>query len=52
MAKLFGGWATDSRPNWKKQLEESPDYIIRQTGLSREELDRVLEVLYQERIIH
>lgn len=49
---MFGSWRIERKPNWKIYLEEAPDYVIRQTGLTKEELEKVLDVLDEHRIIN
>lgn len=39
-------------PNWETYLEDAPEYVIQETGLSREKLKQVLDVLHDHRIIN
>lgn len=41
-----------NKPNWESYLEDAPDYVIDETGLSREKLQKVLSILYKNRIIN
>lgn len=40
------------KPTWKIYLEDTPDWKLKETGLSREKLHQVLDVLYDLRIIN
>lgn len=40
------------KPSWETYLEDASDRVIEETGLSREKLKKVLEVLYEHRIIN
>lgn len=44
--------AKQQTPQWKKYLEDAPNFVIEETGLSREKLDKILSVLYDHRIIN
>lgn len=46
------GFTAYKRPQWEIYLEDAPESVIRETGLSREKLKQVLEVLYENRIIN
>lgn len=39
-------------PNWETYLADAPEYVIQETGLSREKLKQVLNVLYEHRVIN
>jgi hypothetical protein len=45
-------WFTYKRPTWEIYLENASEDVIRRTGLSREELKHVLDVLHEERVIN
>lgn len=47
----FGTWFTTDEPKWKEDLNSCPDTVIAETGLSREKLVQVLEIMYEARII-
>lgn len=48
----FGSWFTpDTKSVWEDRLEETSDYIIERTGMSRRDLRQLLEYLEEERII-
>lgn len=40
------------KPSWENYLEEASESVIEETGLSREKLKQVLDVLYENRIIN
>lgn len=40
------------KPNWEMYLDDAPEGVIKETGLSREKLKQVMEVLYEHRIIN
>ena len=48
---MLDGWKY-KRPGWETYLEDAPEDVIRETGLSREKLKQVLEVMYDNRIIN
>lgn len=50
--RSFGFLKEDDLPQWQVYLERASDYVIDQTGLSREKLKEVLDVLYENRIIN
>lgn len=53
MKEFFGFKLREiNEPVWKEYLRKSPEHIIRETGLSRERLEQVLEILYDNHIIH
>lgn len=46
-------WMSDyKKPQWKTYLEDAPEYVIQETGLSREKLQQVLATLHEHRIIN
>jgi transcription initiation factor IIE alpha subunit len=49
---MFKIWEDTRKPLWDRYLEEAPNYVIDETGLNREELRKVLQVLYDNRIIN
>lgn len=49
---VFNVWENEHRPLWKSYLEEASDYVIEQTGLTKEQLKDVLQVMYEHRIIN
>lgn len=51
---LFGDFHYDDtvEPLWRTYLERASDSVIQETGLERDELKRVLEVCYKNRIIN
>ncbi|RBP89592.1 hypothetical protein DFO70_111248 [Cytobacillus firmus] len=46
----IGSWFSYDKPKWETNLEGCSDEVIKKTGFSREQLKKVLEVLYQNRI--
>lgn len=40
------------KPQWESYLEDAPESVIQETGLSREKLKQVLEIVYENRIIN
>lgn len=48
----FGSWFEDKKPVWKIYLNDAPQSIIDETGLSREELEKILDILHENRIIN
>ena len=38
-------------PNWETRLDELSDYYIEQTGLSKEKLYKVLEIMAEHGVI-
>lgn len=46
------GFLDYKKPQWKTYLDDAPNYVIEETGLSREKLEQVLEVLYDHRVIN
>lgn len=50
--KLFGTWGELDEPIWKKYLDDAPNSIVVETGLSRDELEKILDILYEHRIIN
>ena len=40
------------KPAWENYLENTPDWKLKETGLSREKLHQVLSVLHDLRIIN
>lgn len=49
---MFGSWLDERKPNWKTYLEDAPEYVISETGHSREELEQILNILHEHRIIN
>lgn len=47
----FGTWGTYQKPEWEIRLENTSDYIIEKTGMSRKRLEELLEYLYEEKVI-
>jgi hypothetical protein len=47
-----GIWFLEDQPLWKKHLDRADECTIQQTGLSREKLEEVLEILYESRVIN
>lgn len=45
-------WLDERKPNWKLYLEDAPEHLISRTGLDRGELERILDILHEERIIN
>lgn len=45
-------WYTYKRPLWQSYLEDLSESAVRETGLSREKLKQVLEVMYEHRVIN
>lgn len=41
-----------SRYDWDEKLMDASNRVIRETGLSREELQRILRILSEEEIIN
>jgi hypothetical protein len=59
MSILFGSSSSRTdmpyyyrEPQWKAYLEDAPESVIKETGMSRKELQKTLEVLYEHRIIN
>lgn len=48
---MLKGW-TYNKPNWETYLENAPESVIKETGLSRDKLKQVLNVLYESRVIN
>ena len=52
MPMQFGTWFTPLHPpEWVSKLEQTSDYVIEETGMSRKELERVLQFLHEKDII-
>lgn len=49
---MFKSWSNEHRPLWIDYLEEAPDYVIEETGLTKEQLKQILQVMYEHRIIN
>jgi hypothetical protein len=47
----IGTWFSHTKPEWKSNLESLTDDKINLTGLSREKLLYVLEILYEQKVI-
>lgn len=45
-------WMDERKPAWKIYLDEADETVIKQTGLSREKLKNVLDILHEYRIIN
>lgn len=52
MPLQFGSWFDIKKPQWESYLDEADEDVINQTGLTREKLKQVLEVLHEHRIIN
>lgn len=48
---LLKGWQY-KKPVWETYLEDCSESVIRETGLSREKLKEILQVMYENRIIN
>ena len=48
---MLQGWKY-RKPSWETYLESTPESVVKQTGLSREKLKQILEVLYENRVIN
>lgn len=48
---MLSGWKY-KEPSWETYLENAPEYVIQETGLSREKLKQVLDILHENRIIN
>lgn len=49
---MFGTWMDYRTPTWETYLESTPQFVIDQTGLTKEELKKVLEILHEHRVIN
>ncbi len=47
----IGTWFSYKKPKWETNLQWCSDNIIEKTGLSRERLKKVLEILHENNII-
>lgn len=47
----IGTWFSHSKPEWESNLEALTDDKIRLTGLSREKLKYVLEIMFDQKVI-
>ena len=47
----YGTWFTYQKPEWEEHLENASDNVLDKTGMSRNELKRVLEHLHEQGII-
>jgi hypothetical protein len=47
----IGTWFSHSKPEWESNLETLTDDKIRLTGLSREKLKYVLEIMHDQKVI-
>jgi hypothetical protein len=45
-------WDTKHKPLWKSYLDDAPNHVIEETGLTKEQVENVLQVLYDHRIIN
>jgi hypothetical protein len=51
MSAIWNPWKLE-RANWETYLEDCPESVIRETGLSREKLKQVLQVMHDHRVIN
>jgi transcription initiation factor IIE alpha subunit len=52
MAMLkFGSWWADEPTPWEERLEYTSNYVIEKTGMTRQELKKLLQYLYNHDII-
>jgi hypothetical protein len=47
----FGTWFTYQKPEWEENLENTSDYVLDKTGMSRDKLKSVLEYLHEHGVI-
>lgn len=47
----FGSWFTPTKSDWEERLENTSNYVIEKTGMSRTELKKVLRYLEEQGII-
>jgi hypothetical protein len=47
----FGTWFTDEKPAWEERLEYMSEYKINKTGMTRNELKKLLQYLDEENVI-
>lgn len=47
----IGTWFSHTKPEWESNLEALTDDKIHLTGLSREKLKYILEIMYEQKII-
>lgn len=47
----IGSWGTYQSPEWEERLEMTSDYVIEKTGMDRQKLEELLNILYEENII-
>lgn len=45
-------WEPERRPIWKIYLQDAPESVIEKTGLEKEELEKILDILHEHRIIN
>jgi hypothetical protein len=45
-------WEPERRPVWKIYLQDAPESVIEKTGLEKEELEKILDILHEHRIIN
>lgn len=45
-------WVHDNKPTWETNLEKASESVVEETGLSREQLQDILNVLYEHRVIN
>lgn len=51
MPMTFGTWNAPSQPAWMERLEYTSDNVIKRTGMSRQELTKLLQYLDEQNII-
>lgn len=49
--ETFGTWFSYHKPYWETRLEDASNYVIEKTGMSRDELERLLHYLHEEGIL-
>lgn len=47
----FGGWGVNPKSPWEEKLEYVSDNVIKRTGMSRNELTKLLKYLDEQNII-
>lgn len=51
MGMQFGTWFDYQKPEWEENLENTSDYVLDKTGMSRDKLKSVLEYLHEHGVI-
>ena len=46
------GFTAYKKPQWESNLEDVSERVIEETGLSRDKLKQVLEIMYEHRVIN